>query len=62
MPSIIWWIILVGFVAPAVVLLGLFIANRYSKGNPGKTMGALWLVLLVMLVLFLGFGIFQGAK
>lgn len=60
MPTIVWWIVGVGFVAPGVVLLGLFVANRLSKGNPGKTMGALWAVLAVMLALFLGFGIFQG--
>ncbi len=62
MPSIVWWIVGVVFVAPVVILLGLVVANRFSKGNPGKTVNALWLVLLVMLALFLSFGIFQGTK
>lgn len=62
MPLIIWWIVGVVFVAPVLILAGLFVANRYSKGNPAKTVNALWLVLLVMLTLFLGFAIFQGAK
>jgi|GEM_PF-3134499 len=62
MPAIVWWIIGIVFVAPVAILLGLFAANRFSKGNPGKTVGALWGVLLVMLLLFLGFGIFQGAN
>lgn len=62
MPSIVWWIVGIVFVAPAVILIGLFVANRFSKGNPGKAVNALWVVLLIMLVLFLGFGIFQGAK
>lgn len=62
MPSIIWWIIAVGFVAPVVVALGLYLANRMSKGNPGQAINGLWLLLLLMLALFLGFGMFQGAK
>lgn len=62
MPSIIWWIVGVVFVAPVLILAGLVLANRFGKGNSGKTMNALWLILLVMLALFLGFGIFQGAK
>lgn len=60
MQPIVLWIIVVGFVAPVVVLAGLFVANRLSKGNPTKAINGLWLVLLVMLALFLGFGIFQG--
>lgn len=60
MQPIVLWIIVVGFIAPAVVIAGLFLANRFSKGNPAKAINGLWLVLLVMLALFLGFGIFQG--
>lgn len=62
MSSIIWWIVGVVFVAPVLIILGLVVANRYSKGNPGKAVNALWFVLFVMLALFLGFGIFQGTK
>lgn len=62
MPAIVWWIIGIVFVAPAIILIGLFLANRFGKGNPAKAVNALWLVLLIMLSLFLGFGIFQGAK
>lgn len=61
MPSIVLWILLIGFVAPAVAILGLVIAYRLSKGNPGRGMGALWLVLVALLGLF-GFGIFQGME
>lgn len=62
MPSIVWWIVGVVFVAPVLILIGLFIANRFSKGNPAKAVNALWLVLLIMLTLFLAFGIFQGVR
>lgn len=61
MPSIVFWIMGIVFVAPAVAILGLFIAHRLNKGNPGRAMGALWLVLGVMLALF-GYGIFLGAE
>lgn len=51
------------FGAPLLILLGLVVANRLGKGgNTNKTINLLWLVLAVMLVLFLGFGIFGGAR
>jgi hypothetical protein len=59
---IIWWIIGIVFVLPALTILGLIIANRFSKGRPEKAINALWLLLLVMLALFLGFGLFQGVR
>lgn len=62
MTPIMWWIIAVGFVAPAVLILALVIANRLSKGNPGKAINGMWMVLLIMLLVFLGYGIFQGAQ
>ncbi|MFZ5813838.1 MAG: hypothetical protein ACOY93_00865 [Bacillota bacterium] len=62
MPSIVWWIVGVVFVAPVLILVGLFLANRFGKGNPARAVNALWLVLLVMLTLFLAFAFFQGAE
>ncbi|HLN64245.1 MAG TPA: hypothetical protein VK464_22215 [Symbiobacteriaceae bacterium] len=61
--QIIWMIVGVVFGAPLLILLGLVVANRLGKGgNTNKTINLLWLVLAVMLVLFLGFGIFGGAR
>lgn len=61
--QIIWMIVGVVFGAPLLILLGLVIVNRLGKGgNTTKTINLLWLVLAVMLVLFLGFGIFGGAR
>lgn len=62
MLPIVWWIIAVGFIAPVVVILGLVLINRLSKGNPGRAINGLWVVLLVLLLGFLGFGIFQGVQ
>ncbi|MFZ5822784.1 MAG: hypothetical protein ACOY94_00360 [Bacillota bacterium] len=62
MPAIIWWIVGVVFVAPVVILIGLYFANRFSKGNPAKAVNALWLILFIMLTLFLGFAIFGRAE
>lgn len=57
MSPIVWWIVAVGFVAPAVALLVLFLLHRRSRGNPGRAMGALWAVLLVLLLAFAGLGL-----
>lgn len=62
MPKLVWWIIAGGFGAPLLVLLGLVIANRLGKGNTGKTINILWAILAALLIVFLGFGIFGGAK
>jgi hypothetical protein len=62
MPTIIWWIVGVVFVAPLVILLGLVLVNRFAKGNTSKTINVLWLVLAVMLALFLAYAIFGKAQ
>lgn len=61
MPKILFWITGVVFVAPAVILLALFILNRYSKGNPSKAINLLWAVLGIMLIGFLFFAVRSGA-
>lgn len=60
MSPIVWWIIAVGFVAPAAALLALFLVHRRSRGNPGRAMGALWAVLLVLLLAFAGLGLMSA--
>ncbi len=60
MPPIIWWIIGVGFVAPAVTLLGLFLFHRRNQGNPGRAMGGLWAVLMALLLGLLGLGLMSA--
>jgi hypothetical protein len=60
--NIIWLIVAVGFVAPLLILAGLFVVNRFTKGDTGKTINLLWLLLAVMLVGFLGYGIFGRAQ
>ena len=62
MTSIIWWIVGVVFIAPALILLGLFFANKLDKGKPGKAIDILWLVLVIMLVGFLASAIFGGVE
>lgn len=62
LPKLVWWIIAGGFGAPILVLLGLVAANRWGKGNTGKTINILWALLAALLVIFLGFGIFGGAQ
>lgn len=60
MTSIVWWIVGVVFVAPALILLGLYVANKVDKGKPGKAINMLWLVLAIMLTGFLFFAVFGG--
>jgi hypothetical protein len=62
MPTIIWWIVGVVFVAPAVILLALVLVNRFAKGNTARTINLLWLVLAVMLTIFLGYALFGRAE
>lgn len=63
MPTLVWWIIAVGFVAPAVVALALYLLHRFGKGNdPRQGMNLMWGVLVVLLALFLGVGLFTGAQ
>ena len=57
MSPIVWWIVAVGFVAPAVARLGRFLLHRRSRGTPGRAMGALWAVLRVLLLAFAGLGL-----
>ncbi|MBP2017274.1 hypothetical protein J2Z79_000648 [Symbiobacterium terraclitae] len=57
MPTIVWAIVGVGFVAPAVAILALVLANRFSKGSPGRAINAFWAVLAVLLAGFLGYGL-----
>lgn len=57
----IWLIVGVVFVAPLLILLALFLANRFSRGNTGRTIDLLWLILAVMLAGFLFFAIFGRA-
>ncbi len=60
MPPIIWWIVGVGFVAPALALLALFLLHRRNPGNAGKAVNGLWAVLLVLLLAFLGLGLMRA--
>lgn len=60
MPAIVWWIAGIGFAAPAVALLALFLLHRRSQGNPGRAMGALWAVLVLLLLGFLGLGLMSA--
>lgn len=60
MPSLIWWIVGVVFGAPLLIIIGLFVANRFSKGNAGKTINILWLILAIMLTVFLFFAVRSG--
>ncbi|HEY3367126.1 MAG TPA: hypothetical protein VGK74_18890 [Symbiobacteriaceae bacterium] len=60
MPKLVWLIVGVVFGAPAVIVLGLVVATRMSKGNPDQTVNGLWLVLAVVLTLFLFFAIRSG--
>lgn len=57
MPKIVWAIIGVGFVAPAVAIAALVLAHRFSKGNPGRAINAFWAVLAVLLAGLLGYGL-----
>ena len=57
MPTIVWAIIGVVFVAPAVAIAGLALAHRFSKGRPGRAINAFWAVLAVLLAGFLGYSL-----
>lgn len=62
MSNLILLIVGVVFGLPLLILAGLFLVNRFSRGNTAKTINLLWLILALMLGGFLLFGVFTGAR
>lgn len=62
MPTIVWYIVGVVFGAPLVILAALVLASRLGRGNTGKTINILWLILAVMLAGFLAFAVLGRAQ
>lgn len=60
MPTLVWMIVGVVFGLPVLIVLGLVIANRVSKGNPGKAINMLWLIMAAVLAGFLFFAVRSG--